>query len=156
MRSVPGACVRSVRSLMTITGVPYKGHAHVRTLLRFHHSLTLSLFFLIRPWLSTTTIQILSTETGNCPTRRTPSSSAIMAASTDSSNEKATQASADNHLKPEQSNDEKKRKSWRKSKAEKADDASSTDGDKGSTPAQKEEDLQPASFASLFRYVTHS
>jgi hypothetical protein len=49
MRSVPGACVRSVRSLMTITGVPYKGHAHVRTLLRFHHSLTLSLFFLIRP-----------------------------------------------------------------------------------------------------------
>ena len=78
-----------------------------------------------------------------------------MAPSTDSTNEKALEAGVENnHLTADLPKDEKKRKSWRKSKAEKTEKADNDSVPDSDTPeVKKEEDVPPASFTSLFRYV---
>ncbi|KAI0697870.1 P-loop containing nucleoside triphosphate hydrolase protein [Cytidiella melzeri] len=77
-----------------------------------------------------------------------------MASFTDGPNEKALESATENHLKPEQAQDQKKRRSWRKSKLDpKADDAPSAEAE---PVVAQEPQVPPASFRSLFRFSTRT
>ena len=71
-----------------------------------------------------------------------------MATSTHTTSEKGFEADIETTQKTEQVIDEKKRKGWRHKSKE---DKSGSEGD--DAHPKKEQDIPPASFTSLFRYV---